>query len=164
MFKGVMSLRTFNKVKGASVFCGETNRKLGNITDLMYDLTANLITGYWLDNGQWWTKKHALALSLVNGETKKGFYVNTTDSLLPVTEKNKRFFHGNDRLMGQVIKKEDGDMVGIIEDVYFLPSTGKIIGYQVTEGLFEDFKGIKVIRTNHSTVHNEKDCLSIIVQ
>ncbi|MCE7790927.1 PRC-barrel domain-containing protein [Salipaludibacillus sp. CUR1] len=146
-------MRTFDKVKGAPVFCGKTNCLLGVISDLTYCSKEGRITGYWIQNHQWWSRKHVLPIKGNYQRTKKGFFIHRNQVLTPLDDNERRFFHGKDRMIGKPVVKQDGDMVGIVEDVYFLPNSGRILGYELTEGLFEDFKrGIMVKKTGDSGI------------
>lgn len=118
------------------------------------------ITGYWIENHKWWSKKHVLPISNLSIEEKQSYFVGNVDPLLPIRSSEKRFLHGKNRLIGRSVRQHDGGMIGIVEDVYFLPDSGKILGYELTEGLFEDVKlGIKVVKTEHFSIDHKDQAL-----
>lgn len=42
----------------------------------------------------------------------------------------------------------DGEQLGLLDDVYFLEEVGTIVGYELTDGFFSDIaQGKRVIRT-----------------
>jgi len=156
------SLRTFNKVKGAPIIHREKNLQLGIITDLTYCANEGRITGYWIQDRRWWSKKHVLPLSDIVEETNQHFIVDHMHPFIPIKASDARFLHGKNRLIGRAVNQRDGGMVGIVEDVYFLPDSGMILGYEMTEGLFEDLKrGFKVVKTRQFTISNDDQSLLI---
>lgn len=45
---------------------------------------------------------------------------------------------------------QNGEMLGLLDDVYFMEEVGTIVGYELTDGFFSDIsKGKRVIRTPH---------------
>lgn len=154
-------MRTFTKVKGAPIIHGQKNLQLGIITDLTYCANEGRITGFWVQDRRWWSKKHVLPLSGIVKETNQRFIVDNKQPFIPIKASEARFLHGKDRLIGRAVN-QDGGMVGIVEDVYFLPDSGKILGYEITEGLFDDFsRGFKVIKTRHFAINNDDQSLFI---
>ncbi len=149
-------MRTFNKVKGAPIIYGQMNLKLGIIIDLTYCATEGRITGFWIQDRRWWSKKHVLPLTGIVEEKNQCYIVDTKHPFFPIKTSEARFLHGKNRLIGRAVNQRDGGMVGIVEDVYFLPDSGKILGYEMTEGFFEDYKqGIKVVKTEHFAISND---------
>ncbi|WP_280768587.1 PRC-barrel domain-containing protein [Salipaludibacillus daqingensis] len=152
-------MRTFKKVKGAPILNGN-NHQLGVITDLTYCLKEGRITGYWVQNRRWWSKEHVLPLSVVASKDKHCFIVTENHPFVAKKHSDSRFLHGKHRLIGRAVNQKDGEMIGIVEDVYFLPDSGKILGYELTEGLFEDLKqGFKVVKTKHFAVEDNQTLL-----
>lgn len=156
-----VSLRTFNKVKGAPIIHGQKNLQLGIITDLTYCANEGRITGFWIQDRHWWSKKHVLPLWGIVEEKNQCFIVDSKHPFIPIKASEARFLHGKNRLIGRAVN-QDGGMVGIVEDVYFLPDSGKILGYEMTEGLFEDLsRGFKVVKTGHFAINKDDQSLLI---
>ncbi|MDQ0254276.1 uncharacterized protein YrrD [Evansella vedderi] len=151
-------MRTFQKVKGAPILERETKRIIGTVSDLVLSDEVTKVKGYWVQTRKWWSKKHYLSLEEITHEDGDGLYVDkgTTLTLMP-KKKNKRLIDGNGHLIGKPILEQDGTMVGIIEDVYFLPDSGMIVGYELTEGLFSDFtKGIRLLKPKLPLIQREE--------
>ena len=140
-------MRTFEKVKGAPIFFSKTKRKMGNITDLVVSHEGAKVKGYWVQTKRWWSKKRYLSLERVVHDGGDGIFAESGKEMEVIPKENSRFCDGKNHLLGKIIQKQDGTVIGLIEDVYFLPDTGMIVGYELTEGLFSDFKkGVKVIK------------------
>ncbi|SDY48652.1 Uncharacterized protein YrrD, contains PRC-barrel domain [Evansella caseinilytica] len=138
-------MRTFKKVKGAPVFFVDSRLHVGKITDII--LSENSVKGFWIQTSRWWSKKRFLPLERLADEDGEGLYVKPGTALIPIPHKAQRFSNGNQPLLGKAMVDKEGTTLGIVEDVYFLPDTGKIVGYELTEGLFSDLtQGIKVVK------------------
>ncbi|MCR6106217.1 PRC-barrel domain-containing protein [Salipaludibacillus agaradhaerens] len=146
-------MRTFEKVKGAPVFHGQKRRLLGKIADLAYNESTGHISGYLIQRRNWWAKNTFLPLSATFTRSQSSFILHESQQLLPMNDSDRRVFHGTDRLTGRAVYNEEEDIIGIVEDVYFLPNSGRILGYELTEGLFEDIqRGFFVKKTGDMTV------------
>ncbi|UTR14279.1 PRC-barrel domain-containing protein [Salipaludibacillus sp. LMS25] len=146
-------MRTFEKVKGVPVFYGEKRRLLGKIADLAYNESTGRISGYWIQRRNWWSKNTFLPLSATVTRSQSSFILEESQQLLPMNDSDRRVCHGSDRLTGRAIYNKGGEIIGIVEDVYFLPDSGRILGYELTEGLFEDIRrGFFVKKTGNMTV------------
>ncbi|UCZ54382.1 PRC-barrel domain-containing protein [Bacillus shivajii] len=141
-------MRTSQKVKGAPVFLSDHNFQIGKVADLVLSEDKAQVLGYWVRTEQhWWSRNHFLPLERISYEKGREIYCKNGTMLTPL-KRRKRFYDGSDHFFGKPLLEQDGAMIGIIEDVYFLPETGKIVGYELTEGLFTDItKGIKVFKT-----------------
>lgn len=143
-----LPLRTSQKVKGAPVFLSDHDYFVGKVADLVLSEDKSRVQGYWIRTHHWWSKNHFLPLERIAFEKGREIYCKNGTVLSPLRKK-KRFYDGSDHFFGKPLVEQDGAMIGIIEDVYFLPETGMIVGYELTEGLYTDAsKGIKVIKTS----------------
>ncbi|MBU9712530.1 PRC-barrel domain-containing protein [Evansella tamaricis] len=153
-------MRTLEKVKGAPVFFEKTRKPVGKITDLVLSHKTNMVEGYWVNDHRWWSKRHFLPLDKVVHEDADGMYVKQDTSLKTVVSFTQRFADGSGHSFGKPVKERDGAMIGILEDVYFLPDSGKIIGYELSEGLYSDIKyGVKVIKPSSPLVETESSLI-----
>jgi uncharacterized protein YrrD len=56
---------------------------------------------------------------------------------------------GGQRLLGMVMMTNEGEQLGLLEDVYFLEEMGTIIGYKCSDGFFSDIMdGKRVVKTD----------------
>ncbi|MBU9720670.1 MULTISPECIES: PRC-barrel domain-containing protein [Bacillaceae] len=150
-------MRSLKKVKGTPVFFEKKNKYIGKITDLILTEREAAVQGYWVHDHRWWSKKHFLPLDKIADEDGNGVYVKEGTTLKTVYKFNKRFVDGSGHSFGKTLREKDGSIIGIIEDVYFLPDSGKIVGYEISEGLFSDLKhGIKVFKPQSPLIETEE--------
>lgn len=150
-------MRTFQKIKGVAILNESTNELVGTISDLVLSKDVSEVRGYWVQTKKWWSKKHFLAIDDIKHEDGDGMYIESGVNLQSITKKEKRLIDGRAHIIGHSVRDKDGKMIGIIEDVYFLPDSGKIVGYELTEGLFSDFsKGIKLLKPKIPLMEREK--------
>ncbi|TMW73952.1 hypothetical protein [Alteribacter natronophilus] len=152
-------MRTFQKVKGTSVFSLENGRCIGQVTDIFVNRDG-AVAGYRVTGRHWWSRRTFLALSAIERGDMSGFFVKKEGDLTLVpSEGYHRFHDGGRHLFGMFLTAGDGSVAGLLEDVYFLDESGTIVGYEVTRGFFSDlFEGRHVVKTS-APLRTEKDRL-----
>lgn len=154
--KGEVLLLTFEKVKGAPIFFQGNNKMIGRIIDLALSKDRPYINGVYLHVKKWRRKRCFLMWENIVQEKKGNFNIASLTALQEIPEGVRRFSRGADRLHGKFICENNGDIIGIVEDVYFLPNSGKIVGYEVTEGLFADVKnGFKMLKCTTPIIEHD---------
>lgn len=140
-------MRTYEKVRGAPVFFANNENQAGYIADIVFSFKEAKIAGYWVHTKRWWSKRRFLSLNRAVHEPGGAVSAESEACLERAPKECSRFSDGKKRIFGTLLLNEAGSVIGLIEDVYYLPETGKIVGYELTEGLFADLqKGIKVIK------------------
>lgn len=153
---GNFPLLTFAKVKGAPIFVEGTGKIVGKIADLVLSKEKASVIGVFLFVKKWRAKHRFLLWEDIVRNEKGNFSILSATALTTMPDGVRRFSNGNERLHGKLIIEIKGDEIGIIEDVYFLPDSGKIVGYELTEGLFSDLKnGIKMLKYTMPLVEQE---------
>lgn len=149
-------MRTYEKVKGAPIFVEQSTRWIGKIADLVFSKKEARVIGFWLFTRKWSMKRRFIPIENIFIDEKQNLYINKTTECMKMPKDARKLFGGSDRLHGSLLYENSKDILGIIEDVYFLLDSGNIVGYELTEGLFADLKnGIKLLR--HTEPLEEKE-------
>lgn len=149
-------MRTFATLYGQTVYDLETGSELGKIFDLDIDVETSKVNGLVIDKKGWFNQHLLLPIENVSQFGTDGVIVSSKDVLTPFQKKSIAFVEGKSRLKGKPLLTTEGEKLGLVEDVYFMEEMGKIIGYEVTEGLLADIKeGKKIVKTNDPLIIGE---------
>lgn len=145
----LITLRTFTSVCGQSVFDVNTGNELGRIEDLFINKEGQVI-GFQLDQKGFLHGDCFIPIEAITGFGQDGLMMRDKKQLCQLVKAGQDVYplkQGKNRISGKAIMTEEGEKLGLLEDVYFLEEVGTIVGYEVTEGLLADIKeGKKVIK------------------
>ncbi|MEK3890627.1 PRC-barrel domain-containing protein [Bacillus sp. FSL K6-3431] len=141
------SLRTFSLLKGMPVY-GEQGDILGEVCDICIcengKVSAFLLQGKGLIG-----KKFRLPMEQVFSFGENGIKISDQGGLSTYKENEGEFtMHHAQSISKKNTLSNDGEQLGLLDDVYFLEEVGTIVGYELTDGFFSDIaQGKRVIRT-----------------
>ncbi len=125
---------------GKPVIAYDAGDKFEVITDLIFDQVNNLLLGFLVDEGGFFTAARVLPLDQVQAIGPDAVIVPSRDSIAiahAIPEIANVLDHNN-ILKGTRIMTVDGRDLGTMIDLYFDDQTGRIEGYEVSGGLFAD--------------------------
>ncbi|WP_185971045.1 PRC-barrel domain-containing protein [Alkalicoccobacillus porphyridii] len=157
-------MRTFATVQGLPVVHTETGYEYGRVIDAL--LLDNHITGLlinmkgWLNRHQFLQMQHIFSIGeqavMVQSET-----CFETCHSQPIYQESIHLVLGKPKLRGMELFSVRGDLLGLVEDVYFSDPLGMIEGYKVTDGLLADLtKGQHMLQGHHLVIGKERAILS----
>jgi uncharacterized protein YrrD len=149
MFGKVAStLRTYANIKGLSVYSTETASCIGRAEDLLFDNSAN-IKGILFKPKNLFKGKKLIPLDAIQSIGKDGILVREFGHLTEIKRDYYSLEHQN-RVIGKPLLTEEGEQLGLVQDVYFQEELGRIEGIEVTDGWFADItEGRKVVKTKN---------------
>ncbi len=131
-------------MKGLPVISEKNGEQLGVVSDLFIE--GEKVLGILVKKGTFFKQGHFLAISSITSIGPDGIIIPTSDCL----ERNGKENEGSalfSPLAGKMVFSEDGDTLGLLNDVYFLEKAGTIVGYELSDGFFSDLQdGKKVIK------------------
>jgi uncharacterized protein YrrD len=134
------TMRKGSELIGKPVVSYDTGQRLDTIHDLIFDQAYNVLLGFVVDEGGWFSAARVLPLERVQVIGPDAVIVANAQSVLaadavPAFEK---ILGNNNVLRGTKIVTTDGRDLGTFVDLYFDEQTGAIEGYEVSGGLFAD--------------------------
>ncbi|MCQ6273581.1 PRC-barrel domain-containing protein [Bacillus sp. V3B] len=142
-------MRTFSLLKGLPIFELKTGSKIGEVCDL--NISNNgLVRGLLVKKGVFFKKTYVINVKNVSSFGFDGVMIEDREVLKPLTEhKEFTFENRRDRLFGRMMMTNEGERLGMLEDVYFLEEAGTIVGYELSDGFFSDImEGKRVVKTD----------------
>ncbi len=117
--------------------CGE---QFKNIVDLIFDQENNLLLGFLVDEGGWFSNALILPMASVQAIGVDAVIVASKSAIVSASEfpQIQRILERDNILKGTKIMTLDGRDLGTMEDLYFDEMSGIIEGYEVSGGIFAD--------------------------
>lgn len=148
MFERVVdSLRTFSLLKGMPVY-GEEGNMLGEVCDICIRDDGK-VSDILLQRKGLIGKKFRLPIDQIFSFGENAIMISDQGDLPTYKEDESEFtMHHAQPIIKKNILSNDGEQLGLLDDVYFLEEVGTIVGYELTDGFFSDIaQGKRVIRT-----------------
>jgi uncharacterized protein YrrD len=146
--KVASSLRTFTTIKGIPVYAIESGSCIGKIEDLLFKNNGD-IQGLLYNPKNILKGKKVIPLESIKSIGPDGLLINEAN-LSHFTKNMNEYYsleHQN-KVIGKPLMTEEGEKLGLVQDVYFQEELGKIEGIEVTDGWFADItEGRKVVKT-----------------
>lgn len=145
---GFLTLRKSQEIIGLTVTSRESGKQLGAVVDLLFNHEQQFV-GCMLEHCGWWRHRCFLPIDSIYKIGKDAVMAQSAASLTPFTKKERAYtclLSGDTRLKGRPTLLANGTFLGLIENVYFLPDMGTLIGYELSNGLLNDLReGRKVV-------------------
>ncbi len=118
----------------------DERKQIGEIKDLIYDPTANKVLGYLVEAGGWLRDgKGFLHSELIKREND--CLVVQDESVirkLSTIPELKEALDKKEDIRGLPIQYDDGQLIGVIQDLVVDEETGEITGYEISDGVIQD--------------------------
>ena len=125
---------------GKPVVAYDSGEEFENIVDLIFDQENNLLLGFLVDEGGWFSSALVLPLSSIQAIGADAVIVSSRDAIASASEfpEIENILTRDNVLRGTRIMTVDGRDLGTMVDLYFDDKTGAIEGYEVSGGIFAD--------------------------
>lgn len=137
------------KILSLPVVTQKDKKAIGEVKDIIYDPEKNQIVGYLVDIGGWLREgKGFLHADLLKRE-EDGLVIKD-ESIIKKISKMDNVREAIDKdIRGLRVELEDGRCIGVIQDLLVDEQTGKITGYEISDGVIQD------LLDGRSTISNE---------
>ncbi len=113
--------------------------EIGKVADLVFSNNLHKITNLVAENGKLIKDKWLIPFDTITTINDDGVQINM-DKCLKVEDLNiDKLIIGEDiKIIEKSVLKEDGELIGYVKDVIINPLNGIVIGFIITEGIFEE--------------------------
>lgn len=125
---------------GKNVVALSTGERVATVNDLVFDHEAARLLALLVDEGGWFRAARVIPLLAVRSFGDDAIVVGSPEDVLAANnlERVPDILNDNATLIGTTLMTTDGKNLGRLADMYFDESSGDVIGYDVTGGLFAD--------------------------
>lgn len=143
-------MRRMRELLRLPVVLEESGDRLGLVKDILFDETNNIVTGIIVEKG-----------SLLNTQIKnipRADIISFGKESVAVKKSSEEKVCGTSwsEKVGTKVYDGDGEIKGTIEDIFVDNFVNKILGYEISDGLFSDlFKGRQAVMAENILVESE---------
>jgi uncharacterized protein YrrD len=143
------SLRTFSLLKKLPIYEMLNGKKIGIVEDLCLDDNGS-VKGLIVKRKGLFSHHALLPIDHITSFGHDGIMISEDEKFMKYTQaKGHLLCHPHKGIVGMPIMSNEGEKLGLVDDVYFNEELGTIVGYEVTDGFFADLKeGKRVIKAD----------------
>ena len=157
-------MRKSQEVIGLSIYHLQTAKKIGTVLDLLFNDTKKFI-GVLVESGGLFKARRYIPAEKIVSMGRDAVIVKNDAKPLSLDSIKKRWvgvLTGQRHLKGRSVLLSTGNEIGSIEGVYFMEELGTLIGYELSDGLINDFRnGRKMLMTNRPLVWGDDVCIAL---
>ncbi|MBD8069257.1 PRC-barrel domain-containing protein [Bacillus sp. PS06] len=141
-------MRTFSLLKGLPIYQTDKGKLIGHVSDICLS-EEGTVEGILIDGKGLFQRDRLIPVESISSFGHDGVMIDSCVELKPIPkDQSKHFLYSHHGLYRKPVITEEGEKLGLLEDVYFQEEVGTIIGYELTDGFFADIaEGKKVIKT-----------------
>lgn len=159
----VQLLRTMQALIGLPIITTADGEELGHVIDGLMD--GNTVVGLLVKPHRLLAHHLFLPVEQIAQSGSSAVMVKNSTVLQAYSDRHKQLYPictSRKKLKGKPVLSDEGELLGLAEDVYFEMELGTIIGYEVTDGWLADLKeGRQVIKGHDLIIKKERAILSL---
>jgi uncharacterized protein YrrD len=127
-------------VIGKPVITYDTGKEIEKVKDILFDHISNQIIALTVAKGGWRRNARVLSWGGVHAIGKDAVMATSADAIMDADDLMgaKRILDHDDAVIDKQLMTTDGRELGKVAGVYFNSTSGKVIGYEVSGGIFAD--------------------------
>lgn len=123
---------------GSPVIEISSGERLGVVTDVLFN-EGNTVCSLVLDRDGLLSGKGKVDFSNVHSVGEDAVTIESGDLIAPANEAEPGcLLSGDDAFVGKELFTEEGNVLGVVADVYIEEDSDNIVGYEVSDGLIAD--------------------------
>jgi len=113
------------------------------VRDLIFDVTGQRLLGLLVDEGGWFHAARVLPFEQVKSIGEDAVMITDLNAVVSARDVPglSEVLSSNHKLIGTQLMTTDGEDLGSLADLYFDEQSGRVIGYDVSGGIFSDLSG-----------------------
>ncbi|ADV67408.1 PRC-barrel domain-containing protein [Deinococcus maricopensis] len=125
---------------GRPIVALDSGARIDTVRDLVFDHDANQLLALLVDEGGWFRAARVIPFASVRSIGEDAVVIPSTNDVVPATalERVADLLADKRSLSGLTFMTTDGRDLGKLADLYFDEATGRVVGYDMTGGIFSD--------------------------
>jgi uncharacterized protein YrrD len=140
-------LHRYSEVLNLPVICADSGEKAGIVKDVLFSLKSREVKALLLESKGLIPGRRAVLISNLLRLGDNAAIISKASCVSNMSRKAYKDAFGDEaRPLGLRVYSENGGELGIVKDVIFDIQTGKIEGFEISDGLFQDIiQGRKIL-------------------
>lgn len=136
--QGTGRQRKGKELIGLPIITFSDGRRLGSVKDILVDPDQNRVIALLADTGGWFSAAKVIPWTSIRTVGPDSIIVPDATSVIPANTDSyiRRIMDSRNVLSGTRVYTEDGRDLGTIGDMFLEDSSGQVVGYEVSGGLF----------------------------
>lgn len=127
------------EIVGLPVLSLDDGKQIGEVQDLVVDISKSSVCGLMVNCVAWLSECRMVVFCDVFRIGSDAIMLRDASCLQPLDQMNMPGCFRVHDLAGKTIYTETGLYLGMLADIFFLPTTGELTGYEVSDGIISDF-------------------------
>jgi uncharacterized protein YrrD len=147
-------MRKGKSVTGKNVLSLADGSRLDEVHDIVVDATGQRMVALVVDEGGLMSSSRVVPIEEVTSFGKDAVIVRGVESIIDTSQSQalRALVEHDEKILGKKVFTVEGDEQGSIADIYFDETTGGVLGYEVSGGMFGDVsKGTSYLPTEEIT-------------
>lgn len=153
-------MRFSREITGVSVVHAASGRELGRVREWLLDENGEAVVAFVAEGGGWLPQKKIFAFRDILG-LGNDVVIVAREGVPPQGEPPAIDGHPTNRALGKRVLTASGNELGVVEDILFDESTGKITGWRLSSGLIDDILSGRPIMEQQPLLSIGEDVLII---
>ncbi len=134
-----MPVVKYSEIVGLPVLCIETGKRVGIVKDVIFIPVKKCVYGFQLERTGADLRNRLIRLDDVASIGSDAMVINSRSCIITAKDaENDEEYESRGKVIGLRIFTKTGRDLGVIEDVLFDCTTGRIEGVEISDGLFQD--------------------------
>ncbi len=133
-------MRKGKDIVGKNVVALEGGERISSVQDLIFDHEADKLLALLVDEGGWFRTAKIVPIQAVSSFGEDAVVIGSAGDVVDATSVPRvaEILQQDKSLVGTTLMTTDGKNLGKLADLYFDEQSGRVLGYDVTGGLFAD--------------------------
>lgn len=137
-----MQLLKYSEAIGLPAVCADNGKKAGTVKDLLFDIPQKRVLAFLMERKGVEIGRKQILFENVRSLGSDALIIDTEKAVVEYSSKSKNFCgEDNCGLIGLHVFEKSGTEIGVVADLAFDASTGRIESVEVSDGLLQDLVG-----------------------
>ncbi|MCK8825083.1 PRC-barrel domain-containing protein [Fuchsiella alkaliacetigena] len=116
----------------------KNTEKIGVVEDIVFDPEKQQIIGLVLTGKGWLKEEQVIPYQKINSIGRDAVTIKDETVIEELDGEVEHLDGSSGKVMGSTVLTNQGQDLGVIDDIFLNPSTGRINGYEISDGVVED--------------------------
>ncbi|WP_432401100.1 PRC-barrel domain-containing protein [Wukongibacter sp. M2B1] len=136
---------------GYKIICSDNKKFKGEVKDAVLDFNDCRLAGIIIDYGSILHQSRVINFNSIYEISRNKVIIRFRKNIqqMKIIDFNDNYVKKNEKILGIEVVGEEENLLGFIQDVIFEEKSGNILGFVLTNGIYDDvFNGVEILPIN----------------